>query len=148
VQRGAAADQRLGIIRTQDQRSIVARQRFIEPPELVQDDTTVVERFDVIRLQIERTVVAGQRLFAAPQPIQRVSAIAERIGIIRPQGDGAIIVASASPNCFSSWWAMPRLTSASTKSGRNASAASKLASAPRWRRNACRVTPRLLNASG
>lgn len=59
MQRGAAADERLGIIRTQGQRTIVTRQRFIQPPEFVQNGAAVVERFDVIRLQIERTVIAG-----------------------------------------------------------------------------------------
>ena len=59
MQRRAAADERLGIIRTQGQRTLVTRQRFIEPPEFVQSNAAVVERFDVMRLQIERTVIAG-----------------------------------------------------------------------------------------
>ena len=62
------------------ERLVVARQRLVEPLQLLQHTTAVVEGTRIIGLERERPVVARQRLVEPLQPLQRKAAVVVRRG--------------------------------------------------------------------
>ena len=63
-------EMRLGIVRPQGERAVVARQRLLEPLQLLQGDAAIGERLGIVRPQRERAVVARQRLLEPLQLMQ------------------------------------------------------------------------------
>ena len=61
---------------------IIARQRLLEPLELMQRNAAVVEGLRIVGFERERLVVARQRLVEPLQLLQRIAAVVEGIRIV------------------------------------------------------------------
>ena len=68
----ATAIEGLGIIRLERQRAVVARQRLVEPLEIMERMAAIVERLGIIRLDRQRAVVGGEGLVEPLQFFERV----------------------------------------------------------------------------
>ena len=71
----AAIGDSLRMIRPQRQRTLIARQRLLEPLQEMQGIAAIIVCLDIIRSQRQRAVVARQRLFEPPQLVQHVAAV-------------------------------------------------------------------------
>src|SRR5271156_1568569 len=57
----------IGVVRPQRECATVARQRLLEPFQLVQSEAAIGERLGIVRPQCQRAVVARQRLLESLQ---------------------------------------------------------------------------------
>jgi hypothetical protein len=145
VQRVAAVEQRLGVVRPQRQRPVEACQRLVVAHELLERAAAIVERLGIARPQRQRAVVARQRLLVALEALQRIAAVVVRLDEVRSASTWSKL-ASASSYRLSRCSALPRLLSASTKSGRSASlvaARERLVVAPQFAQDETLVRQRL-----
>jgi hypothetical protein len=78
VQQAGAIVERLGEIRPQRQRPIVAGQCLLVAPEIFQHIAPVEERFDVVRTERQRTVVALERFVEAIELDENVALVGDR----------------------------------------------------------------------
>ena len=144
--RQALEKMRVGMVRTQRNRSIVTRQRLIEPLQVVQRNAAIGQRLGPIRPRGKRGIVARQCLLEPSEFTQGDAALlstAARL-VARPLHvrDPPTPRHDRARSCK----ATPRLVSASALSGSRASARSKSLSASSFRPNSCSVPPRLTRA--
>src|SRR5215471_6464841 len=78
----AAPVERLGIIRLQSQRQVVARESLAEPLQLDVEVRAAVEGNDVTRVILYRPVKGSDRFFIAVQPLKSSTTVVVNSGII------------------------------------------------------------------
>ena len=83
MERDAAVIERLGIIRPNGQRAVVACERLFRPPQQPQYVAAVVERFGVIGPAPQNRRIAGKRLVETAEILEKDGAIVMRVGVIR-----------------------------------------------------------------
>ena len=97
MQSEATIGERLGIVRPQRQRAVVARQRLREPLQLLQGVAPIGERLGIVRPQRERAVVARQRLREPLQLVQSEAAIIQGKNIIGISLQGRVLFDGSPP---------------------------------------------------